>query len=216
MRFPARLMEGYRAFVETRLPVERSRYETLAEAGQRPESMVICCCDSRVAPEVIFDARAGDLFVVRNVANLVPPYTPTGFTHGVSAALEFAVQGLKVKYIVVMGHSQCGGIRAFVENQEQHAGGDFIGKWMALIAPAAAAVGAIGEVERANYVTRLEQASIVATLGNLMTFPWIRNRVVAGDLQLLGAYFDVLTGALSVYDPAEGSFTALDVAQAEP
>src|SRR5271167_1736449 len=105
MTFPPRLFLGYQAFVETRLPLERSRYHALAETGQRPEVMVICCCDSRVSPEVIFDAHPGEMFVVRNVANLVPPYSPTGFTHGVSAALEFAVQILKVNYIMVMGHT---------------------------------------------------------------------------------------------------------------
>jgi len=98
MQFPARLIDGYRVFLDTRLPLERSRYRKLAETGQQPEVMVIGCCDSRVSPEVIFDTHPGELFVVRNVANLVPPYSPTGFTHGVSAALEFAVQVLKVKY----------------------------------------------------------------------------------------------------------------------
>ena len=103
--FPQQLINGYRTFASTRLPTEQSRYRELSERGQSPEVMVIGCCDSRVSPEVIFDAGPGELFVVRNVANLVPPYTPSGFTHGVSAALEFAVQGLKVSYIMVMGHS---------------------------------------------------------------------------------------------------------------
>src|SRR6516165_4304549 len=126
MTLPARLIDGYRAFVENRLPLERDRLQKLAEAGQQPETMVICCCDSRVSPEVIFDAHAGELFVVRNIANLVPPYSPTGFTHGVSAALEFAVLGLTVKHIVVMGHSHCGGVRAFVAHRDRPDPGDFI------------------------------------------------------------------------------------------
>jgi carbonic anhydrase len=130
MRLPARLSEGYQAFVETRLPLERSRYQRLAAAGQRPDVMLIGCCDSRVAPEVIFDSHPGEIFVVRNVANLVPPYNPSGLTHGVSAALEFAVQILKVGHIVVMGHSHCGGIRAFVEHRDRPDKGDFIDNWM--------------------------------------------------------------------------------------
>src|SRR6202035_757821 len=112
MELPRRLVDGYRAFLEDRLPVELSRFKKLAATGQQPEIMIIGCCDSRVSPEVIFDAHPGELFVLRNVANLVPPYSPTGLTHGVSAALEFAVQVLKVKHIVVMGHSHCGGVRA--------------------------------------------------------------------------------------------------------
>ena len=115
MTFPQRLLEGYRAFRRDRLPEEQHRYRALAETGQRPETMIIGCCDSRVSPEVIFDARPGELFVVRNVANLVPPYSPSGLTHGVSAAIEFAVAALKVKHIVVLGHASCGGIRAFAE-----------------------------------------------------------------------------------------------------
>ena len=207
MNFPGRLIDGYRDFVKERLPLERSRFEKLAASGQRPEVMVICCCDSRVSPEVIFDAHPGELFVVRNVANLVPPYSPSGFTHGVSAALEFAVEGLEVKYIVVMGHTHCGGVRAYGEHRNRLNPGDFIDNWMSLIAPAA---DALGDAEAdPDYLSRLERASIVATLGNLLTFPWIRSRVESGKLDLLGAYFDVGTGNLAVYDPATRSFAAL-------
>jgi len=205
MIFPPRLIEGYRAFVDTRLPLERSRFQKLAETGQRPEVMVICCCDSRVSPEVIFDAHPGELFVVRNVANLVPPFSPTAFTQGVSAALEFAVEGLDVKTIIVMGHSHCGGIRAFVEHRNRPDPGDFIDNWMSLIAPAAQSVAETGH--RSEYLCRLEQASAVATLTNLMSFPWIRDRVERGHLQLLAAYFDVGSGDLTVYDPVAGAFT---------
>src|SRR5580693_1895186 len=137
---PARLIEGYRGFLSGRLKAEQSRYRELAERGQSPEVMVIGCCDSRVSPEVIFDAHPGELFVVRNVANLVPPYAPDGAYHGVSAALEFAVQGLNVKHIVVLGHARCGGIRAYVEHGSPLSPGDFIGKWMSMVAPAAARV----------------------------------------------------------------------------
>ena len=171
--------------------------------------MVIGCCDSRVSPEVIFDAHPGELFVVRNVANLVPPYSPTGLMHGVSAALEFAVLGLKVKHIVVMGHSHCGGVRAFVEHRDRPDPGDFIDNWMSLIAPAASAVEAQGIPLRSDMLMHLEQASVVATLANLMTFPWIRARAEARELQLCGAYFDVATGRLFVCDRYSGTFVPL-------
>ncbi|MGA2892287.1 MAG: carbonic anhydrase [Xanthobacteraceae bacterium] len=209
MKLPPRLVDGYSAFVEHRLPLERSRYHKLAEAGQQPEVMVICCCDSRVSPEVIFDAHPGELFVVRNVANLVPPYSPTGFTHGVSAALEFAVQNLKVGYIIVMGHSHCGGIRAYVKHKDRPDPGDFIDNWMSLIAPAAKSLGETVSLPRPDFLCRLEQASVVATLDNLTSFPWIRSRVEARELHLLGAYFDVGTGALHFYDPIQGAFTPI-------
>src|SRR3954462_13129048 len=130
--FPPRLLEGYRAFTNQRLPTEQSRFRELSERGQSPEVMVIGCCDSRVSPKVIFDARPGELFVVRNVANLVPVYQPDSGAHGVSAALEYAVSVLRVKHIVVLGHAQCGGIRAFVDKTAPLSPGDFIGKWMAM------------------------------------------------------------------------------------
>ena len=138
---PQRLIEGYEAFRSGRLVAEQDRYRELAEHGQSPEIMVVGCCDSRVSPEVIFDARPGELFVVRNVANLVPPYSPDGEFHSTSAALEFAVQALKVKNIVVMGHGRCGGIKAALDHKSPPLSpGDFIGKWMSLLAPSADAV----------------------------------------------------------------------------
>lgn len=212
MTFPTRLFDGYRAFVDTRLPLERSRYQKLAETGQRPEVMVICCCDSRVSPEVIFDAHPGEMFVVRNVANLVPPYTPSGLKHGVSAALEFAVQILGVQYIVVMGHTHCGGIRTYAEHRHRLVAGDFIDNWMSLIAPAAETVGEGDNLAWPDYLSQLERTSVVATLDNLMTFPMIRDRVNQQQLQLVGAYFDVATGDLTVYDPSSGRFVPVEKA----
>jgi carbonic anhydrase len=209
MTFPPRLIDGYRAFTATRLPLEQSRFQKLAETGQHPEAMVICCCDSRVSPEVIFDAHPGELFVVRNVANLVPPYSPSGLMHGVSAALEFAVQNLKVKYIIVMGHSHCGGVRAFVEHRDRPDPGDFIDNWMSLIAPTAQSLGDGKNMSRSDYLARLEHASIVTTFGNLLSFPWINSRVAGQQLKLLGAYFDVGSGVLEVYDPVAGAFTPI-------
>src|SRR5690606_10118498 len=197
MAFPQRLLEGYSAFLARRLPEEQSRFRELAESGQSPEILVIGCCDSRVSPEVIFDARPGELFVVRNVGNLVPPYTPDGAQRAVSAALEFAVQALKVKHIVVLGHAQCGGIRAYAEPGEPLSPGDLIGNWMALVAPAADAAGpASGFPSPAAYLTRLEQLSILTALDNLMTFPCVRILVERGRLMLHGAYFGVAQGEL--------------------
>ncbi|TIV92207.1 MAG: carbonic anhydrase, partial [Mesorhizobium sp.] len=138
---PEHLLAGYRNFMSGRYPTESDRYRSLARDGQAPETMIVACCDSRSAPEAIFDAGPGELFVLRNVANLVPPYEPDGEYHSTSAALEFAVQSLKVKNIVVMGHGRCGGIRAALDtNSAPLSPGDFIGKWMSLIAPAAETV----------------------------------------------------------------------------
>jgi carbonic anhydrase len=206
MDFPAQLIKGYRAFLEQRLSTEQARYRELAEHGQSPEIMVIGCCDSRVSPEVIFDAGPGELFVVRNVANLVPPYEPDGQHHGVSAALEFAVGILRVKHIVVLGHAHCGGVRAFAEDLAPVSPGDFIGKWMSLMAPAADRVGPRGDAPLADYLIRLEHASVANSLDNFMTFPRLRKLIEAGKVKLHGAYFGVATGRLSVRDPASGAF----------
>jgi len=213
MNFPQRLIDGYNAFSASRLPQEQDRYRALAEHGQSPEIMVIGCCDSRVSPEVIFDARPGELFVVRNVGNLVPPYTPDGTQRAVSAALEFAVQALKVKHIVVLGHAQCGGIRAFAEEAAPLSPGDFIGRWMSLIAPAAKAVGPRGGMPLADYLSKLERASVVQTLDNLMTFPCVSILVERNKLVLHAAYFGVATGDLSVLDRASGKFLRIGTGQ---
>jgi carbonic anhydrase len=205
MDFPQRLIDGYGAFLSERLPREQSRFRTLAETGQQPEVMVIGCSDSRVSPEVIFDARPGELFVVRNVANIVPPFAPDGQAHGVSAALEFGVGALKVKHIVVLGHAQCGGVKAFAENAEPLSPGDFIGNWMKLMAPAAAKTPP-GDLSPTAYLTRLEQANIANSLDNLTTFPQLAELIARGAVQTHGAYFGVATGELSVLDRASGEF----------
>ncbi len=209
MSFPTRLIDGYRSFLAGRLPEEQSRYRELAEQGQSPQIMVIGCCDSRVSPEVIFDARPGELFVVRNVANLVPPYSPDGQAHGVSAALEFGVAALKVQHIVVLGHAQCGGVKAFAEDAEPLSPGDFIGKWMSLMAPAAEKVGSRGELSETEYLIRLEQANVANSLDNLMTFPRLRALVEMGRVSIHGAYFGVASGRLSVRDPLTGEFAPI-------
>jgi carbonic anhydrase len=173
--------------------------------------MVIGCCDSRVSPEVVFDARPGELFVVRNVANIIPPYSPDGHAHGVSAALEFGVGALRVKHIVVLGHAHCGGVKAFAQETAPLSPGDFIGKWMQLMAPAARKLGPMGAAEdHAEYLTRLEQANISNSLDNLMTFPMLAKLIEKGKIATHGAYFGVATGDLSVMDKATGEFRPVE------
>jgi carbonic anhydrase len=204
--FPPQLIEGYRTFTSQRLPTEQSRYRELAVRGQAPEVMVIGCCDSRVSPEVIFDVGPGELFVVRNIANLVPVYQPDGGAHGVSAALEFAVQVLKVKHIVVLGHAQCGGIRAFIDKIEPLTPGDFIGKWMAMFIKPGERVEQRDHETMQDFVTRIEKAAVFRSLENLMTFPFVRRLVERGELHLHGAYFGVAEGSLFVLDQETKEF----------
>lgn len=209
MSFPQLLIEGYRAFRSGRLPHEQDRYRELAESGQSPDVMVIGCCDSRVSPEVIFDARPGELFVVRNVANIVPPYAPDGHAHGVSAALEFGVAALKVRHIVVLGHAHCGGVKAFADEAAPLSPGDFIGNWMRLMAPAKEKLGPPDDISPAEYLTRLEQANVANSLDNLMTFPGLRKLVERGRVSIHGAYFAVATGELLVRDARSGEFVPI-------
>ena len=198
--FPANLISGYQTFTSQRLPTEQSRYRELSERGQSPEVMVIGCCDSRVSPEVIFDASPGELFVVRNIANLVPVYQPDGGAHGVSAALEYAVQVLKVKHIVVLGHAQCGGIRAFVDNAAPLSPGDFIGRWMSMFIKPGEKVEIRDHESMTDFATRIEKAAVMRSLENCLTFPFVKSAIARGELQLHGAYFGVAVGSLSVLD----------------
>jgi carbonic anhydrase len=214
--FPRQLINGYRAFQTQRLPTEQSRYRELSERGQSPEVMVIGCCDSRVSPEVIFDARPGELFVVRNIANLVPIYAPDGGTHGVSAALEYAVQVLRVKHIVVLGHAQCGGVRAFIDKIEPLSPGDFIGKWMSMFVKPGEVVEQRPQETIQDFATRIEKASVFRSLENLMTFPCIQVLVDRGKLQLHGAYFGVAEGSLFVLDKATREFRSVRESQPSP
>jgi carbonic anhydrase len=204
--FPKHLLEGYRAFTTQRLPTEQSRYRELSERGQSPQVMVIGCCDSRVSPEVIFDVGPGELFVVRNIANLVPVYEPDGGAHGVSAALEYAVNVLRVKHIVVLGHAQCGGIRAFIDKIAPLSPGDFIGRWMSQFIKPGEIVEQRDQESMVEFATRIEKAAVFRSLENLMTFPFVRHQVDAGTLQLHGAYFGVAEGSLFLLDRATKEF----------
>src|SRR6266702_2161297 len=207
--FPQHLLDGYQAFTTQRLPTEQTRYRELSERGQSTEVMVIGCCDSRVSPEVIFDAGPGELFVVRNVANLVPVYQPDSGTHGVSAALEYAVSVLRVKHIVVLGHAQCGGIRAFVDNNAPLSPGDFIGRWMSMFVKPGERVGQRDHETMADFATRIEKAAVFRSLENLLTFPFVRTLAERGELQLHGAYFGVAEGSLFVLDQAAKEFRSV-------
>src|SRR5437763_1868442 len=200
IRFPKHLIDGYRTFASQRLPTEQTRYRELSERGQSPAVMVIGCCDSRVSPEVIFDAGPGALFVVRNVANLVPVFQPDGGAHGVSAALEFAVQVLKVKHVVVLGHAQCGGIRAFIDNIEPLTPGDFIGRWMAMFIKPGEKVEQREHETMQEFTVRIEKAAVFRSLENLMTFPFVRTPVERGEISLTGAYFGVVERVWFVLD----------------
>ncbi len=185
---------------------EQARYRDLADRGQAPTTMIIACCDSRAAPETIFDSGPGELFVLRNVANLVPTFQPDGGQHGTSAAIEFAVKGLGIRNIVVMGHGRCGGIRAALDpSAGPLAEGDFIGKWMNLLAPVSAAVSKYTLLTDKERQTMLERFSIRNSIANLRTFPYVKALEDEGTLQVHGAWFDISTGELWVLDK-DGDF----------
>lgn len=205
--FPDRLTKGYQSFLNGSLATERERYEDLAKNGQHPEIMVIGCGDSRVAPEIIFDAHPGEIFVIRNIANLVPPSEPDveSSFHGTSAAIEFGVNALKVKHLVVLGHASCGGVAAYANNAAPLTKRDFIGKWMSQIKPVAERVGPPNG-DRQSWIQQLEWGVIEYSLNNLMTFPAVREAVESGALTLHGAYFGIATGLLFIRDPLTGKF----------
>jgi carbonic anhydrase len=200
-----RLLSGYRRFRRDRWPERRRQFEALADTGQRPRALVVSCADSRVDPAMIFDADPGELFVVRNVANLVPPFAPDGAHHGTSAAVEFAVRVLQVPDILVMGHGLCGGVRALLEGAPAEAS-DFIAPWIALAALAKARASARTDIPDQQLCC--EQETVRLSLENLSTFPWIASRVAAGTLRLSGAHFDIRSGVLRISDE-NGEFEAV-------
>jgi carbonic anhydrase len=197
------LLDGYRRFRTDTWPQQRARFEELAAQGQRPDTMIIACSDSRVDPQMIFAAGPGELFVVRNVANLVPPYMPDAAFHGTSAAVEFAVRVLGVARIVVMGHALCGGIGALLAGAPEQPL-DFVAGWIGIAAGARAAALRCDDPAAAQEAG--EQEAIRISLANLMTFPWVAEAVRAGRLQLHGAHFGVATGRLVVLDATSGQF----------
>jgi carbonic anhydrase len=201
---PERLMSGYASFRNGRYAEESERYRVLGQGLQKPSVMIIACCDSRAAPETIFDAGPGEIFVMRNVANLVPPYAPDGKHHATSAAIEFAVLSLEVKHLVVMGHGRCGGIRAVVEGGSPLSSGDFIGQWMRDVRDVADAVSHDHDHEQGHDLqTAVEHASVEHSLANLRTFPWLRMRENKSEISIHGAWFDISLGELHAYDENE-------------
>ncbi len=200
-----RLIEGYHRFRRDRFAQQNKLYQDLAETGQSPKVMVIACCDSRADPALIFDTAPGEIFVVRNVANLVPPYAPSGSHHGTSAALEFAVTGLQVTNILVLGHARCGGIQASLERTHK---GSFIGHWMSILDRTRCEVeekhASGGPAVRQN---ALELAGVGQSLENLRTFPFVDERVADGRLRLHGGFFDIANGVLHLRDPDSGEFS---------
>jgi carbonic anhydrase len=195
------LIAGYRRFRTETWPQQRARFEDLAAAGQRPHTMVIACSDSRVDPQMIFSAAPGELFVVRNVANLVPPYLPDALFHGTSAGVEFAVRVLQVARIVVMGHALCGGIRALLDGAPPEAL-DFVAGWMGIAQRARAVALRCDVPDQRQEIAEHEAVRI--SLANLMTFPWVAQAVADDRLTLHGAHFGVATGRL-VLVPADGA-----------
>lgn len=187
------LTAGYHRFRADHWPTARADYEILATKGQKPHTLIVACSDSRADPALIFDAKPGELFVVRNVANLVPPYEPDGKLHGVSAALEFGVKVLGVKRIVVMGHAHCGGVNAMINGAPEIVS-DFVAPWIAQGAPV---VRHVAETVEPHEVDRAAEEAIVRlSIRNLRTFPWIAEREQAGRLILSGLHFGIADGVL--------------------
>lgn len=211
MTFPTPLLEGYGRYLNKGFVRYKETHERLAVYGQKPDVLVISCCDSRVTPEGIFHAGPGELFVIRNVANLVPPYEESQGQHGTSAAIEFAVNSLKVKHIVVMGHGQCGGVKAFREHaNDPMATGEFIGRWIKLLEPAAIAMACMPIDKSDDPQLAMEYAGIRQSLKNLLTFPFVEKAVDEAGLALHGAWFDIGSGELRLMDPENERFeTAL-------
>lgn len=209
----AELLKGYRRFREDVYPRQRARYDQTAVEGQHPKLMIIGCSDSRVDPAVIFDVDPGDIFVVRNVAALVPPYETSPGYHGVSAAVEFAVQFLEVKQIVVMGHGRCGGCKAALTQSMEtkpHGEGAFIANWIDLLSEAREPVARKHGTRGRKAELAMEFAAIRQSLKNLRTFPWLVERERAETLKLRGAHFSISEGVLYSLDEETGEFLPED------
>ena len=210
MTSPEQLIRGFRRFREQHFTRDDALYRQLVAQGQTPRILVVACCDARVDPAIVLDCAPGDLFVIRNVANLVPPSESHVGHHGTSAALEYGVRNLGVQHIIVLGHAHCGGIRTLVETGGANNPDSFVDDWMHLVEDARA------EVERdmpdaplENRIHACEQRAILISLRNLMTFPWVRECVEGGSLALHGWYFDIKHGQLLRHNAATDAFEAL-------
>jgi carbonic anhydrase len=209
--FPEAMIDRYKRFRLRHYVPHADQYEELATFGQNPDTMMISCCDSRVDPETIFNAMPGELFIVRNVANLVPPYETGGRYHGVSTAIEFAVLNLRVKHLVVMGHSGCGGVRAALDQSAAiQTEAMFISRWMSMLDDARIKVLAAHEQSPHGVkLQALEKECVKTSIANLRTFPFVKEREDKGRLNLHGAYFDIANGSLQILNHSRGEFVAL-------
>lgn len=189
-----KLLDGYQRFKEGYYARNKDKIRALAQ-DQRPSYVLIACCDARLEPSLIFDTEPGDLFVIRNVANLVPPYEVEGSYHGTSAALQFAITVLEVPEIIVLGHSRCGGIRSLVLDRDKMEKDSFISRWMSIVAPVAKLADP-DKLDDPNTFSHCEQAAVGFSLRNLLTYPWIASRVEAGTLKMNGWHYNIYSGAL--------------------
>lgn len=204
-----RLIAGYNNFKAKHF-IQKDTYTDLVEKGQKPEVMIIACSDSRVDPAIVMQTQPGELFIVRNVANLVPPYKADPKHHGTSAALEFAVNHLGVRAIVLFGHTYCGGIQALMSEPESHPPSDFIHTWMDIAMPAKRHVlETYPHASAGEQVNQCEKASLVVSLENLQTFPWIQSKVQSGALSLHAWCFDLGSGDIEAYDASDRTFKTL-------
>lgn len=205
---PNYLVQRYHGWRATAYQENRVWYRRLAEDGQHPRAMVIACCDSRVHVTSIFGADTGEFFIHRNIANLVPPYAPDGQQHGTSAAVEYAVNTLKVAHLVVVGHTNCGGVQGCHAMCSGHAPAleektSFVGRWMDILRPGFDRVAGLPEDQQ---IRGLERQAVLVSLENLMTFPFVRSAVESGDLSLHGVLHDIAGGLLEQYDAATDAF----------
>jgi carbonic anhydrase len=209
--FPETLTDRYRRFKHRHFVPNADHYEELATYGQNPDTMVISCSDSRVDPETIFNAMPGELFIVRNVANLVPPYETGGRYHGVSTAIEFAVMNLRIKHLIIMGHSGCGGVKAALDQSAAiQTEAQFISRWMSMLDDARLSVLASHQNSpQAAKQEALEKEGVKQSIRNLRTFPFVRDQEERGRLSLHGAHFDIKTGTLTVLNHSRGIFYPL-------
>ena len=209
---PSYLVQRYHGWKATSYKENQVWYRRLASEGQRPRAMVISCCDSRVHVTSIFGADQGEFFIHRNIANLVPPYQPDGDHHGTSAAVEYAVLFLKVAHLIVLGHSQCGGVQGCIDMckgkaPELEAKDSFVGRWMDILRPK---YELVSEIEDASYqAQQLEKQSVVTSLENLMSFPFVASQVADGALSLHGLWTEIGEGGLECFDPEAQKFLAV-------
>lgn len=207
-----KLTAGYKVFRDGRFKEQRATYEDLVDRGQHPKIALVACSDSRVDPGIVLQADPGDLFIIRNVANLVPPCEKGGRFHGTSTAVEYAVENLEVEHIIVLGHAHCGGIRALFDNPGEAGQGDsFVPTWMGLVRSAYLRVeGTMPHASLEEKARICEQSAVMVSLENLMTFPNVRERVAAGRLRLHGWHIDIRSCTLQIFDPASQHFESVD------